>query len=204
MAKEKSILYFDEVGEKNTDETLKATKKRAEELGIKNIVVASTRGGTGVKVVEAFKGYNVVVVTHSTGLREPGKQELLEENRKKIEAGGGKILTTGHAFGGVSRAVRKKFDTVGPVDIVAPDPQDVRPGDEGRRRVRRHGGRLRANTYGPGCHLHSWLWQGGGHGRHHETCPPPRPVRHIHQGNHRKTEHSLGIRTSNFFLLIRW
>ncbi len=119
MAKEKSILYFDEVGEKNTDETLKATKKRAEELGIKDIVVASTRGGTGVKAVEAFKGYNVVVVTHSTGLREPGKQELLEENREKIEAGGGKILTTGHAFGGVSRAVRKKFDTVGPADIVA-------------------------------------------------------------------------------------
>jgi hypothetical protein len=50
MAKEKSILYFDEVDEKNTDETLKATKKSAEELGIKNIVVASTRGGTGVKV----------------------------------------------------------------------------------------------------------------------------------------------------------
>jgi len=119
MAKDKSIIYFDEVGEKNTDETLKATKKRAEELEIKDIVVASTRGGTGVKAVEAFKGYNVVVVTHSTGLREPGKQELLEENREKIEAGDGKILTTGHAFGGVSRAVRKKFDTVGPADIVA-------------------------------------------------------------------------------------
>ncbi len=119
MAKEKSILYFDEVGEKNTDETLKTTKKRAEELGIKDIVVASTRGGTGVKAVEVFKGYNIVVVTHSTGLREPGKQELLEENREKIEAGGGKILTTGHAFDGVNRAVRKKFDTVGPADIVA-------------------------------------------------------------------------------------
>jgi hypothetical protein len=50
MAKEKSILYFDVVGQKNTDETLNATKKRAEELGIKDIVVASTRGGTGVKV----------------------------------------------------------------------------------------------------------------------------------------------------------
>lgn len=54
-----------------------------------------------------------------TGLRELGKQELLEENRKKIESRGGDILTTGHAFSGVNRAVRRKFDTVGPADIVA-------------------------------------------------------------------------------------
>jgi hypothetical protein len=119
MAREKSILYFDEVGEKDTDETISVAKKRAEELGIRDIVVASTRGGTGVKTVDVFKGCNVVVVTHSTGLREPGKQELLEENRAKIEAGGGKILTTGHAFSGVSRTIRKKFETVGPADIVA-------------------------------------------------------------------------------------
>lgn len=119
MAKEKSILYFDEVGEKNTEETLNAAKKRAEELGIKDVVVASTRGGTAVKAVDAFKGYNVVVVTHSTGLREPGKQELLDENREKIVAGGGKILTATHAFSGVNRAVRRKFETSSATDVVA-------------------------------------------------------------------------------------
>jgi hypothetical protein len=119
MVKEKSILYFEEVGEKNTDVTMKAAKERADELGIKDIVVASTRGGTGVKAVEAFKGYNVVVVTHSTGLREPGKQELLDENRKKIKAGGGKILTATHAFSGVNRAIRRKFETASATDVVA-------------------------------------------------------------------------------------
>lgn len=119
MSKEKSILYFDEVGEENTEETLRAAKKRAEELEIKDVVVASTRGGTGVKAVEAFKGYNVVVVTHSTGLREPGKQELLDENREKIVAGGGKILTATHTFSGVNRAVRRKFETASATDVVA-------------------------------------------------------------------------------------
>lgn len=119
MPLEKSIIYFEEAGEKNTDATLKAAKKRAEDLGIKDIVVASTRGGTGVKAVETLNGYNVVVVTHSTGHREPGKQELLEENREKIKAGGGKILTTNHAFAGVSRAVRRKFETAGPAELVA-------------------------------------------------------------------------------------
>jgi len=119
MSSEKSIIYFSEPGEEDTDRTLEAAKKRADELGIRDIVVASTRGGTGVKAVEAFKGYNVVVVTHSTGHREPGKQELGEDAAEKIKGGGGKILTAGHAFAGVSRALRRKFDTVGPAAIVA-------------------------------------------------------------------------------------
>jgi len=119
MPTEKSILYFEKVGEENTEETLKISKKRADELGIKDIVVASTRGGTGVKASEVFKGYNLVVVTHTTGFRGPGQQELSDESHEKIEANGGKVLTTSHPFAGVSRAMRGKFDTVGPAAIVA-------------------------------------------------------------------------------------
>lgn len=119
MEVEKPTIYFTEPGEGNTDRTLEAAKRRAEDLGIRDIVVASTRGRTGVKAVEAFKGCNVVVVTHSTGFRGPGKQELGEEAAGKIRSGGGKILTTGNAFAGVSRAIRRKFDTVGPAEIVA-------------------------------------------------------------------------------------
>lgn len=119
MAIEKSIIYFAEPGEGNTDMVLEAAKKRAEELGIRDIVVASTRGGTGVKTVKVFKGYNVVIVTHSTGFREPGQQELEEAAAEKILSGGGKILTTGHPFAGLDRAVRRKFDTIGYAEIVA-------------------------------------------------------------------------------------
>lgn len=119
MSYEKKTTYFMEVGDANTEVTFEAALRRAEELGIKDIVVASTRGGTGVKAVDFFKGYNVVVVTHSQGFREPGKQELSDENREKIEAGGGKVLTTGHALGGVSRAMRRKFNTLGPAELVA-------------------------------------------------------------------------------------
>jgi hypothetical protein len=119
MAVEKSILYFDEVGEVNTEATLEAAKRRAEELGVRDIVVASTRGGTGLRAAELFKGYNVVVVTHSAGFREPGKLEVPEETLAKIRGAGGRVLTTGHAFMGVSAAMRKKFNTVGPGDMVA-------------------------------------------------------------------------------------
>ena len=119
MATKKSIVYFSRPGETNTDEALKAAKERADELGIRDIVVSSTIGGTGVKAVEAFKGYNVVVVTHATGLREPGVQELSDENADKIRAGGGKILTATYVFSGVNRAIQRKFDTMYPAGIIA-------------------------------------------------------------------------------------
>lgn len=115
----KEILYFESKGEVNTDETLKIAKERADELGIRDVVVASTRGGTGVKAIELFKGYNVVVVPHVTGLREPGQQELTKENMKKIEEGGGKIVIAAHTFSGVNRAIQAKWDTMYPGGIIA-------------------------------------------------------------------------------------
>ena len=115
----KEILYFESKGEVNTDETLKIAKERADELGIRDVVVASTRGGTGVKAGDLFKGYNVVVVPHVTGLREPGQQELTVENIEKIEEGGGKIVIAAHAFSGVNRAIQAKWDTMYPGGIIA-------------------------------------------------------------------------------------
>ncbi|MFN3762393.1 MAG: pyruvate kinase alpha/beta domain-containing protein [Anaerolineae bacterium] len=112
-------LYFDQPGPQNTDLTLEAARRRAEELGIRTILVASTTGETGVKAVEVFRGYDVVVVTHSTGFRAPNDQELLPEHRAAIEAGGGRILTCQHAFGGINRAVRRKLNTYLTDEIIA-------------------------------------------------------------------------------------
>jgi hypothetical protein len=111
--------YFEKPGEENTERTLDLAKRRAEELGIKTILVASTRGETGVRACEVFQGYDVVVVTHSTGFKEPNHQELTEENRAAIEAAGGKILTCQHTFGGVGRAVRKKLGTYELEELIA-------------------------------------------------------------------------------------
>jgi hypothetical protein len=118
MTSKKSILYFPGPGD-HTDETMKASKERADELGIKDIVVASTEGTTGLRAVEVFRGYNVVVVTHVTGYKGPGLQEVSHEMAEKIRAGGGRILTAAHAFSGVDQAIRKKFDTVYPAGIIA-------------------------------------------------------------------------------------
>lgn len=115
----KEILYFSQSGEVNSDETLKIAWERTEELGIKNVVVASTRGNTGVKTVDYFKGYNVIVVPHVTGLREPGQQELTDENKKKIEEKGGIVVIAAHSFSGINRAIQAKWDTMYPAGIMA-------------------------------------------------------------------------------------
>jgi hypothetical protein len=112
-------VYFEKPGSENTDEVLRIAKQRAQELGIKTIVLASTRGDTAVRAMEAFPGLRVIVVSHVTGLREPDTQEFTEENRKLVESKGGVILTTTHAFGGLSRAMRTKFNMYVLGEIIA-------------------------------------------------------------------------------------
>jgi len=116
---ESKMVYFEKPGSENTEAVLRIARQRAEELGIKNIVVASTRGNTAVKAMDAFQGLRVIVVSHVTGLHEPNLQEFTEENRKIVESKGGIILTAAHAFSGVSRALRTKFNTVTIGDLIA-------------------------------------------------------------------------------------
>lgn len=112
-------VYFTETGPRNTDRTLELVRDRAEALGIGKILVASTGGATGARAAQLLRDLDVVVVTHSTGFREPDTQELAPETRAAIEATGATILTCQHAFGGVGRAVRRKLGTYQVEEIVA-------------------------------------------------------------------------------------
>ncbi len=116
---ESKTVYFANYGRENTDDVLRIVKRRAEELGIKKIVVASTTGDTAVKAVEALSGFNVIVIAHTTGFREPNVQEFTEENRKIIEGKGVPIQTATHIFGGLSKAMKDKFQTYVIGDIMA-------------------------------------------------------------------------------------
>jgi len=107
---EAKTAYFENPGSENTEEVLRIAKRRAEELGIKTIVVASTRGNTAVKAVDTLKGLRVIIVSHVTGFSEPDTQEFTEENRRIVESKGGTIVTAAHAFAGLSRAMRNKYN----------------------------------------------------------------------------------------------
>jgi hypothetical protein len=111
-------VYFEQTGKKNTDRCVKLALKRAQELGIEYVVVASTTGHTIGKVVQENSSMNVVCVTHSIGFKKDVKDEF-EQDRKTLEEKGVKVLTTTHLMAGLNRGVRKRYDTGTYSDVVA-------------------------------------------------------------------------------------
>lgn len=123
MTIESKTAYFKKPGRVNTGEVLQIARKRAEELGINTIVVASSTGGTAARAVEVLLGRKVIAVSHSTGFThgspQPNVQKFTLKNREIVESKGGTVLTTTHAFAGVSRAIRNKYKTYTSIDMIA-------------------------------------------------------------------------------------
>ncbi len=98
----KDIVYFESAGPENTEETIELSLERASELGIRDVVVASTHGETGLRVANAFMGKdpgcNVVVVTISEAFGDQGWTMTKEERRRLLDRGV-KVLTGIHALG---------------------------------------------------------------------------------------------------------
>jgi hypothetical protein len=105
---ESRTIYFEKIGDANTDAVLTAARQRAKELDIKKVIVASSRGVTAVKAVETFEGLKVVVVGHEYGHIEPNTTDFLDENRRIVESKGGIILAGIHGFGGVDNSFRAR------------------------------------------------------------------------------------------------
>ncbi|NIQ05618.1 MAG: hypothetical protein GWO20_07800 [Candidatus Korarchaeota archaeon] len=93
--------------EMDTSEILTKGKTFAEERNIKDIVVASTSGTTGLKAAKLFEGSNVnlVVVAHSTGFRAPNEQEFSEENLQHIKELGGRVFVGPMIFHNINSAI---------------------------------------------------------------------------------------------------
>jgi hypothetical protein len=112
--------YFEKPGPKNTERVLEAVSRRAKELGIKNVVVATCSGKTAFKALEILDpDLKIIAVSHETGFREPNHQELPEDVRQELISKGVTVLTCQHAFGGIGRAVRNKLSTYQVNEIVA-------------------------------------------------------------------------------------
>ncbi|HEX9934442.1 MAG TPA: pyruvate kinase alpha/beta domain-containing protein [bacterium] len=116
---EYQTLYFEQPGPENTGATIRVVKEWADRLNLSDIVVATTSGATGVLAAEQLQRHRVLVVSHAAGFSRENEQEMLPEHRAKIEGFGGRILTTQHAFGGINRAVRFKFNTYELDEIIA-------------------------------------------------------------------------------------
>ncbi len=102
------MIVFEKAGKHNTKEALEAARRVVEERGIKDVVVASTFGDTGLLAAKLFEdlGVNLVVVTHNVGFREPGTLEMAPETRREIERLGAKVYTGTMVFRNIGTAIR--------------------------------------------------------------------------------------------------
>lgn len=110
---------FDSPGKENTDETVRLAHERAVELGISEVVVATTTGSTAGRVLDVFEGFSVIAVTYHCGFRKPFETLIPQDARAVLEARGAKVVQATHALSGVERSFAKKFSGVYPVLVMA-------------------------------------------------------------------------------------
>ncbi len=74
---ERKVIYFEKTGAENTAACLEVARNAVKDEGYRHIVVASTTGETGLLFSEALKEspVNIVVVTHSSGFKEPNTNQ---------------------------------------------------------------------------------------------------------------------------------
>jgi len=116
----RDVRYWDRPGPGNTAATVELSVRRARELGLHRLVVASNTGTTAQALRRAAdKDMRIVCVTHSVGFREPGVDEMPREARQELAAAGVEVLTTTHFLAGVDRALRVMQGGFHAADVVA-------------------------------------------------------------------------------------
>ncbi|MGC8658104.1 MAG: pyruvate kinase alpha/beta domain-containing protein [Desulfomonilaceae bacterium] len=117
---ETSVCYFSKPGPSNTQLVLECVNKRAKELGVKEVIVASVTGASALKAREILApDIHLITVTHVAGFEKPDHQELSPEIREKLLSSRINVLTAQHAFGGVGRSIRKQLGTYQVDEIMA-------------------------------------------------------------------------------------
>jgi len=112
-------MYFDEPGKDNTVQTLKLAFERGVELGLTEVVLASTKGDTAYKALEIFKGFKIISVTYHCGFKEPFEKVMSTKVREDLESKKVWVVSATHALSGIERSIAKKYTGSYPVLLVA-------------------------------------------------------------------------------------
>ena len=114
------MIYFKTSGKDNTEKTILEAKKRADQLNIKEIVIASTTGETAYKALEIFNNnISLTVVTYHCGFKKPFESIMKNEVKQDLIKKGVNIISATHALSGVERSISKKFSGAYPILIIA-------------------------------------------------------------------------------------
>ncbi|MFW9973293.1 MAG: hypothetical protein ACFFDF_24125, partial [Candidatus Odinarchaeota archaeon] len=116
------VTYFEKGGPQNTYKALEIAKKYADQLNIKDIIIASTTGTTASNALEFFnpKKYNIVIITHSyyfVGIEN--RQEFSEDLMENLREQGLKVFSATHSMAGIERSMRKSLNQWLPIEILA-------------------------------------------------------------------------------------
>ena len=114
------IFYFDQAGFENTDDVVEIVYNRLKEGDIKSVVVASSRGETGLKFAKRMAHEtNLVVVSSHPGSSSPGVWNFNLEILKELESLGCKVAKQSHILSGLERSISNKFSGVSHTEVLA-------------------------------------------------------------------------------------
>jgi hypothetical protein len=118
---ERKVMYFEKTGAENTAACLEVARNAVKAEGSRHIVIASTTGETGLLFSEALKEsqVNIVVVTHSSGFKNPNTNEMPDDVRKNIGANGAKVFTGSMLTHSIETAFSARFGGLYPTLIIA-------------------------------------------------------------------------------------
>jgi hypothetical protein len=116
----RSIFYFKHPGVENTDDIVEIVYERLKEGDVKNVVVASSRGGTGLKFARKMaKETNLVIVSSHPGSSSPGVWNFDLNALKELESLGCKVVKQSHILSGLERSFSNKFSGVSHSEVLA-------------------------------------------------------------------------------------
>jgi len=116
----RSISYFNQSGVENTDDVVEIVDERLKEGDIKNVVVASSSGGTGLKFARKMaQKTNLVIVSSHVGFSSPGVWSFDPNAQKELESMGCKVVKQSHILSGLERSFSNKFSGVSHTEVLA-------------------------------------------------------------------------------------
>jgi len=112
-------MYFNKPGKNNTQTTLELAFSRGKELGLDEVVLATTTGDTAYQALDIFDGFTITAVTYHCGWKEPFKPVMDPEVRADLEQKGVRVVSASHALSGLERSFFNKYSGTYPVLVVA-------------------------------------------------------------------------------------
>jgi len=117
---ERPIFYFEQAGYKNSDDVVEIVHKRLKEGDIRSVVVASSRGETGLKFAKKMAhDTNLVVVSSHPGFSGPGVWNFNLDILKELESLGCKVVKQSHILSGLERSISNRFSGVSHTEVLA-------------------------------------------------------------------------------------